>query len=281
MEHSTISSLIHALERGTRAHICIAFLDNCGNRKTLCTHSQTIHDSPICMAAKVSTEGLSACYRCRMTVQKSLIRHRKPIGGFCTHGVYEYCRPVVYEDRVIAVIYVGNVLTQNPRQQKKLAWVKDKSLLETMESAMTPQDCAQIAEILESYVVFLFERYGIENMTYDPLIENIKSYIRENMAYNFSMAELAAAFNYTEKYLGRMFKSRTGQTVKAYCSATRISSAKKLLADTRLSITAIAEQLGYSSAAYFDRVFLRHSGLSPQQYREAVDKSARSSKAPE
>lgn len=278
MEHSPLTSLIDALERGTKAHICVAFLDNCGNRKTLCTHAQTTHDRPVCKAVKASAEGLAACYRCRVTVQKAVVRHRRPIGGFCVHGVYEYCRPVVYEDRVIAVISVGNVLTRDPAQREKLDWLKDPALLETMENAMTREDCTQIAEILESYILFLFTRYGIENMTYDPLIENIKSYIRENMAYSFTMAELAAAFNYTEKYLGRMFKNRTGQSVKAYCNATRVAYARNLLADTKLSIAAVAEQLGFSGTAYFDRVFLRLTGLSPQQYREAVERSHRTGK---
>ena len=72
-----------------------------------------------------------------------------------------------------------------------------------------------------------------------------------------------------------MFKARTGQSVKAYCNATRVSQAKKLLTDTKLSIAAIAEQLGFSSIAYFDRVFFKITGLSPQQYREALSKSAK------
>lgn len=275
MEHSTLSSLIHALERGTKAHISIAFLENCGNRKTFCPHSQTTHERPICMRVKGSPDGLSACYRCRMTVQKAVIRHRKSMGGICTHGVYEYCRPVVYEDRVIAVIYVGNILTKDPRQLQRLSWLQGSALMDTLEKNMTPEDCIQVADILESYITFLFERYGIEDKTYDPLIENIKSYIRENLAYNFSMAELASVFNYTEKYLGRMFKTRTGQTVKAYCNSTRVARAKKLLAGSKLSISAITEQLGFSSVAYFDRVFVRTTGLSPHQYREAVNRMSK------
>ena len=210
-----------------------------------------------------------------MTVQKAVIRRRKSMGGICTNGIYEYCRPVVYDDRVIAVIFVGNILTGDPRQHARLARLNDPALTDTMERNMTPEDCAALADILESYIVFLFDRYGIENKTYDPLIANIKTYIRENLSYNFSMEELASAFNYTEKYLGRMFKARTGQSVKGYCNAARVAQAKKLLTDTKLSIAAIAEQLGFSSIAYFDRVFSKITGLSPQQYREALGKTAK------
>lgn len=272
MDHSTLSTLITALERGTNVHISIAFLENCGNRKTLCTHSQMIHDRPVCRAVKQAPGGLASCYRCRMRVQKAVIRHRKSIGGICTNGVYEYCRPVVYDNRVISVIFVGNVLTGDPEQHRRLSRLEDKSLLQTMAQDVTPADCIAIADILESYIVFLFDHYGIENKTYDPLVENIKAYIRENLAYNFSMAELAASFNYTEKYLGRLFKARTGHTIKEYCNTAKVSQAKLLLTDTRLSIAAIAERVGFSSIAYFDRVFSRIAGLTPQQYRETLAK---------
>lgn len=273
MDHSTLSTLITELERGTNVHISIAFLENCGNRKTLCTHSQMIHDRPVCLSVKHALGGLSSCYRCRMRVQQAVIRHRKSIGGICPNGVYEYCRPVVYDDRVISVIFVGNVLTDNPEQHRRLARLEDKSLPQTMARDVTPADCVSIADILESYIVFLFDRYGIENKTYDPLMENIKAYIRENLAYNFSMAELASAFNYTEKYLGRLFKARTGQSIKEYCNTAKVAQARGLLSDTQLSIAAIAERVGFSSIAYFDRVFSRVAGLTPQQYREALTKS--------
>ena len=87
------------------------------------------------------------------------------------------------------------------------------------------------------------------------------------------MSELAAAFNYSEKYLGRIFKTRSGQSIKAYCSAMKVMSAKRLLVDTKLSVADIALQVGFNSVTYFDRVFSRITGLTPQQYREALNKT--------
>jgi len=109
--HKSLSSLITALERGTKLHVAVAFLKNYGNTMTHCTHSQAVHDQPVCIATKTTREGLAACYRCRMTVQHAVIHRKKPMAGYCTKGVYEYCHPVIWEDRVVAVIFVGNVLT--------------------------------------------------------------------------------------------------------------------------------------------------------------------------
>lgn len=273
MEHVTLGKLIEALERGTKLHIAIAFVDECGNRKTHLTYSQAIHDRPVCIAVKRQPNGLASCYRCRNTVQRYVIHRRRSIEGLCTNGVYEYCRPVIYDERVICVIFIGNILTQDKTQRQRLEERVGKELLDTMEHNCSSEDCVKIADVLESYIVFLFDRYGIENKTYDPLVENIKNYIRENLAYGFSMEELASAFYYTPKYLGHIFKSRTGKTIKEYCNFLKIEQAKLLLTDTRMSVENIAFQVGFNSMTYFDRAFYKIVGLSPQAYRASARKT--------
>ena len=270
MEHSSLSNLIAALEKGTHLHICVAFLGDCGNRKTRCTRSQAVHDRPVCKAIKAQPNGLAACYRCRMTVQRTLVKHKRPMSGFCTNGVFEYCKPVVHDNRVVCVIYVGNILTDDTIQRARLTARVDPSLLETMERDFSLADCENTARILESYIHFLFSRYGTEDKSFDPLVENIKNYIRENLGYDFSMEELARAFHYSEKYLGRMFKQRTGESIKAYCNRLKIDRAKQLLSNTDLSMQAIALQTGFGSATYFDRIFVNVTGVSPREYRNAA-----------
>ena len=279
MEHATLSSLISALEKGNKLHITVAFLNNYGNRKTKCDYNQTVHCCPVCAASKKQPNGIASCYRCRMTVQKAVVRHRKPMAGFCINGVYEYCRPVVHNDQVICVIFVGNILTQDPAQQQRLTQWVDAELLETMEQHFTPADCVETADIMASYIAFLFDRYGIENKTFDPLVENIKSYIRENQTQEIAVEELAEVFNYSTKYLGRLFKAKTGRSIKEYCNRLKIRQAESLLAETNLSIERIATQTGFNSENYFDRVFHRMTGLSPQMYRKSVNQQQKNKKA--
>ena len=131
----------------------------------------------------------------------------------------------------------------------------------------------KLANILESYIKFLFDRYGIENTAFDLLIENIKNYIRENLTYGFSMAEMSTAFSYTPRYLGYLFKAKTGTTIKEYCNHLKILQAKKLLTETNMSVVDIAVQVGFNSITYFDRVFAKEVKLSPQAYRSSSRRS--------
>ena len=272
MEHCNLSDLIKALERGTNLHICVAFLNNYGNKKTQCLYSQGIHEMPICLAAKNTQEGLADCYRCRRKVERFVVSRRVSLGGYCCRGVYEYCRPVIYEDNVIAIIFVGNVYLGTKPQIKKLESSIGLDFVETMECKFSVADCKSTADIIESYIVFLIDKYGNEGLFYDPLMENIKNYIRENMAYGFSIGEMAASFNYNEKYLGRLFKQREGLSIRDYCNVVRIKQAKRLLEDTNLSVSQIAAQVGFNNITYFDRVFREIVLLSPRTYRAAVKK---------
>lgn len=269
MEHSSLSDLIQALEQGTKIHISIAFYGDFGNRYTHRTYSQTIHDSPVCLEAKTTQTGLAECYRCRRLTERMLRQRRKPISGYCTKGVFEYCQPIMYDDQMVGVIFIGNILMPDPAQRQRILKFADPKLLDSMERNYTEADCVRTADILHSYVTFLLDKYGNKNHNYDPLLENIKSYIREHLSYNISLSELAEVFNYNEKYLGQIFKSRSGYTIRGYCNYIRVKHAKQILIDKKLSISEIARQLGYSNVTYFDRVFHYFTGVSPHIYRTA------------
>ena len=212
--------------------------------------------------------GIRPCFLCRNTVLKMLIKRCKSFGGYCTKGVYEYCRPVLRNDTVAAVIFVGNILTEDPRQLERLSGHIKKPLFRTMQKDFSLEDCKRTADILESYIHYLMDRYGETTQeAFDILVENVKSYIDENLLHDFSMSDLSTVFNYNEKYLGRLFKQKTGTTIKEYCNVAKIERAKKLLTNTRMSIADIAGQAGYNNVTYFNRIFKRTAGQSPQAYR--------------
>ena len=137
-----------------------------------------------------------------------------------------------------------------------------------MEKNFTLEDCCRTADLLESYIHYLLDRYGETTQeASDVLIENIKSYIAENLLHDFSMADLSTVFNYNEKYLGRLFKQKTGMSIKEYCNLAKIKKAKYMLENTRMSIANIAIQVGYNNVTYFNRIFKKVTGQSPQAYR--------------
>jgi AraC family transcriptional regulator len=64
-----------------------------------------------------------------------------------------------------------------------------------------------------------------------------------------------------------LFTATEGITLEKYAIARRMEKAKAMLRETKLSLTDIAWQLGYSSIHYFSNQFKKQTGLSPSAYR--------------
>ena len=214
MEDSSLSDLIFAVESGNGFHISVVFLKGYGNEKTKLARSQTIHTCPVCDFAKSTAKGLERCVRCRNRALEKAVEEKRAFGGFCVNGVFEYCRPIISNNDVLAVIFIGNILLDHDIQRKKLLESFDEALLKTMARGFSYTDAERIGNIIESYTRFLLEKYYKFNKSeFNPLIENIKNYVEENLIYPLSMSELAKAFNYNEKYMGRLFKKKSGLSV--------------------------------------------------------------------
>lgn len=70
-----------------------------------------------------------------------------------------------------------------------------------------------------------------------------------------------------ERSLKRRFKQATGTTLIEYVQRLRIEEAKRLLETTPTAIDEISTEVGYEETAFFRRLFKRHTGLAPQEYR--------------
>ena len=103
---------------------------------------------------------------------------------------------------------------------------------------------------------------------HNETVEQICAYLAANYRQKFSLTEVAAQFYLSPYYLSRLFRRVTGQSIVDYINNRRIEAAQKLLETTELSISAVAEQTGFASAAHFRRVFREVMGTGPLQYRK-------------
>jgi AraC-like DNA-binding protein len=102
------------------------------------------------------------------------------------------------------------------------------------------------------------------------LVKQAIAYIHENYGRSFGRSELAENVGMSEDYLGRVFKQELGISPWDYLNRYRIYQARKLLLQTHKSVSRIAKRVGFSDPAYFSRVFRKHVGRSPSDYRTAA-----------
>ncbi|MBQ6382276.1 MAG: AraC family transcriptional regulator [Clostridia bacterium] len=103
------------------------------------------------------------------------------------------------------------------------------------------------------------------------IIEEISAYIGEHYTDpDLSLISVADRFHVSESYLSFTFKAQKGINFFSYVEELRIAHAKKLLRETGLKISEIAEQVGYASANSFCRAFRRSTGESASNYRNGA-----------
>ena len=266
---SDLYDLIQALQYGTKLHIGVLFFNDYGNEKCRLPFHHTIHSREVCDALKEKgRQSFRRCFSCRnLAIQKALTE-KKPFGGICINGVYEYTHPVVIRGEVVCIIYIGNILDPEKGQAKLEKQLNTQSeLVKTLENNYSYDQCAMTAGVIESFILFLLDTYGYRNKRTNPLIENIKNYLDANLEYDISLPRITAIFHYNQQYLGRLFKNETGISIKAYILQQRIQRARLLLESSGDSVIEIATRVGFNNVTYFNRQFRRIYGMTPSQCR--------------
>ena len=97
---------------------------------------------------------------------------------------------------------------------------------------------------------------------------------REFGSSDLSIGKLLDESGYTRDYIRSEFENATGMTPKKYLNSVRMKRAKALieLRGGEMSIGEIAERCGVIDPTIFSRIFKKHFGVSPTQYKESLRK---------
>lgn len=108
-------------------------------------------------------------------------------------------------------------------------------------------------------------RYSAEHSP-ETIIKQVEDFIRRHSSENLKLETIADLFNYNSSYLGKLFKTHTGEYFNTYLDKVRIEKAKELLAQG-LKVHQAAELVGYASVDYFHTKFKKYEGVSPSAFK--------------
>ncbi|TVY04267.1 response regulator transcription factor [Cohnella terricola] len=190
----------------------------------------------------------------------------------------------INETRLIIVLFVGNDNDPEVFRAQNLAWMNDlapryAAILKTSWINNWGDVVDMPSRIHESYNNALTAwtnhqtdavNASIAIVSRNPIIRQVERYVQENYGNELSLQLLSDRFDVNNVYLGRLFKEETDEYFNDYLNRVRLDHAKRLLLDTTLKASVIANQVGFLDSNYFFRKFKMKYGLSPTDYRAQV-----------
>ncbi len=101
------------------------------------------------------------------------------------------------------------------------------------------------------------------------MIDKINYYIHEHYAEELGRNEIAASFYLTPEYLAKLYKKRTGMSLKDYINEYRIEKAKEYLRQDEKNVSDIADLVGFPNFSYFSTIFKKITGTTPMEYKKS------------
>lgn len=80
--------------------------------------------------------------------------------------------------------------------------------------------------------------------------------------------ELIAGISYSYSYIQKQFRHFMGTSIVSYWNGIKLSHAKELLTNSKLSVLEISTRLGYETASHLTHLFKKHYGVSPSAIRK-------------
>lgn len=100
------------------------------------------------------------------------------------------------------------------------------------------------------------------------LVQEARVLLADPSRDRLRLETIAEDLGVSYSWFRQAFRRQAGAPPQRFRQNQRMTRACQLLADTQLPISAIAQELGFGSLAYFSRVFRKETGLSPTTWRK-------------
>ncbi len=184
-----------------------------------------------------------------------------------------------YENSLLQTKYVDFITTNELLESLKLSpdvdWQKEilDHIREIYELSLDPPAdyelqvhllLTQIWQKLYAYYLSL-PATGIKPRPELQRLRDIISYLQDHYAEEVTLDQVAASVNICKSECCRFFKKHMNMTIFEYLLYLRIQNSLPMLAEGE-SVTSVAEQVGFSSPAYFGQIFKRYMKCTPREW---------------
>lgn len=177
-----------------------------------------------------------------------------------------YPNPGMVRVRLTSILaQIRRYMTANSLQSSKLEQAYHALFNTTIDEPV-------MYHIIQSFIAFTGEL--IRTSKDLNTSQNFKEKVKERMLMNYwdpawNLADCADEMKLHKSTLSRKYAKEAGESFRDTLLGIRIDQAKRLLKETDLTISEVADTSGFSHPAYFSKRFKETTGLTPNEYRQS------------
>ncbi len=233
------------------------------------------YPSEICTFCKKARENPiieSKCLSCDNQAFSYVKQEKKQYTYRCHLGLYESVYPIIVEKNIVGFLMIGQFIEDNDLEKIETEFRKNYGDLDNIScylsevTSFNKTHVSSIASIMSVCAEYLCFTKTISQKNVG-LIARIDQYIENNLHTCLSVENIAKRFDISKTSVYLALKKNVGMSVTEYVNYKKIERAKTLLRQG-FSTNEILEQLAFSDANYFSRVFRKFTGCNIRDYKK-------------
>ena len=119
-----------------------------------------------------------------------------------------------------------------------------------------------------SDIKIVMNSFELEN----NLVNDLIGILKEHVYGTIKLEDICKKMFYSKTYLNNIFRKNMGASIMHFYVTLKIKESKKLIREG-LTVSEISNQLCFDSPNYFSKVFKKHTGKTPSEYKRSIDNS--------
>lgn len=231
-------------------------------------------DSDFCTSVKANADGLKNCNLCTKSAIEEVRKKNSLYIYKCHAGLIEAVAPIRINSVIVGYMMLGQIFEKHNKSiniNKIISNVEKYSIPHAKEyiNLLTTKSYSEIkaaSKIMESCVCYLLMNQVIKE-GHGSIAFELNDYIIENISNHLTADDLCKRFKISRNALYKISETYFGMPIAQYITQKRIEKATKLIS-SGISVTNVADMLGFCDYGYFGKTFKKITGYTPTQIKE-------------
>lgn len=188
----------------------------------------------------------------------------------------------------VAKVYLKNILSYLDTKERLTEIYRNTLIIKAtdkMKSIFKELINAQYGRMNECYsgikaseltIEILSNKNTIKQYIPTKTVENteniykMQQFMEDNLHKDITLTMVADYLGFSTAYCSKYIKKKTNLNFLDYVNSIRLREAEELLQTSEMCITDIAYTTGFKSIQCFNRIFKKHRGVTPSQYKKSL-----------